>query len=178
MGMGRIYIVKSNSLLSVYDPVRFATADFAYDGPEIVHNGDLITNAGTGGAPFDGDEFFLNPTTGVIRATFTTAGSVTVQLALTKNAQPNLGSQTLASNFDIAVSPAMALSGETLTASAGQPFTGVTPGLDGGRAPIKWSLASGTLPTGLEVVADTGQIKGTPEEVIQEKQRHVDAQFA
>jgi hypothetical protein len=48
------------------------------------------------------------------------------------------------------------------TATQNSAYTGATPSTSGGTAPYTYSIASGTLPTGLSVNSSTGVISGTP----------------
>ncbi len=69
---------------------------------------------------------------------------------------------TKSAAFQIKVNPPPAITTTSLTsANAGIPYTS-TLGESGGTSPYKWTVTSGTLPTGLSLTSNSGVISGTP----------------
>lgn len=86
-----------------------------------------------------------------------TAGSVQVTVF---NPTPGGGTSATAATFTVSAAQAMAITTKQLPASAsGKPYD-FTLGSVGGVAPITWSLAAGSPPTGL-TLDSTGRISGT-----------------
>lgn len=105
---------------------------------------------------------FLNRSTGVISGTPTQAGTFTTTLRV-RDAQY----QTRDIPISITIDPYTAPS---LTGAYGQYATRTVAysgslSLADGTAPFVWTVASGTLPTGLSLDAGTGVISGTPTDV-------------
>jgi len=101
----------------------------------------------------------LNPTTGVVSGTPTEAGTYNFTLRV-RDAQGN--TRDIPQSITIAAYTAPSLSGSIPTfAKRTVAYSG---GLSvaNGTAPYVWSIASGTLPTGLTIDAGTGVISGTP----------------
>jgi Pro-kumamolisin, activation domain/Putative Ig domain len=99
----------------------------------------------------------LNSATGATTGTTTATG----QTALTLKVADSLGASNTQSfaltiNVPFTITSAAAVKGEVSL-----PFA-FTPTSAGGTAPLTWSLAGGTLPTGLTIAASTGTISGTP----------------
>lgn len=102
---------------------------------------------------------FLNRTTGVISGTPTQAGTFAGTLRV-RDAQNQ--SRDLAYSITIDPYTAPSLSGSLSqyamrTQAYSQQLT-----LSDGTGPFTWSIASGTLPTGLSINASTGEVSGTP----------------
>ncbi len=100
----------------------------------------------------------LNASTGVLTATNVAAGTYTFTLTATDGA----GGSATTGPIAIAVSPALAATAPTnlathsnLTASTAAPTTGNAVGT------VTWSIATGTLPTGLTLAASTGVLTAT-----------------
>jgi len=103
----------------------------------------------------------LNPSTGAITGTPTAPGTpITVKATDSAN-PPN--SATSALNIVInASTPTFFISTTQLpNGSAGTPYDQVLT-VTGGTSPFTWSVAAGSLPTGLNLSATTGEITGTP----------------
>lgn len=102
---------------------------------------------------------FLNPNTGVISGTPTQAGTFTGTLRV-RDSQNQ--SRDVPYSIEILPYTAPSLSGSlSQYAMRGQAYTGQLTLADG-TGPFTWSIASGTLPTGLSIDASTGAISGTP----------------
>jgi hypothetical protein len=99
----------------------------------------------------------LNTSTGAITGTPTVAGSFTIQV---KDANGVVGTPTCP--FTITSGPVLTCLAVQSTGAVGVPFNSPAPGVTGGTAPFTFSVATGTLPTGLTLNTSTGAITGTP----------------
>ena len=102
----------------------------------------------------------LDPSTGTVNGTPSTAGTSSFTLAATDDGG-GVGTQL----ESVTVAPPPSIGGPRLPGSAvGYPFVA---GLSasGGTGALTWSLAEGTLPPGLSLDPGTGVISGTPVEV-------------
>ncbi|MGZ4411063.1 MAG: Ig domain-containing protein [Gaiellaceae bacterium] len=100
-------------------------------------------------------------TAGVISGTPTSAGS----FAFTVKAKDRSSNRVATKAFTIDVVTPMALTVPAVPrAEVGSPLPTITPTASGGLTskPYAWSLASGTLPSGLAMNPATGAISGTP----------------
>ena len=104
----------------------------------------------------------IDPTTGAISGTLTTAGTFTFNVIVTDSSTPPLTGQQsytfTVSPLPLGIScnpPAAHLYTAYATPAYGCPATNGTP-------PYKYALTSGTLPPGLTGLAGTGNITGTP----------------
>jgi hypothetical protein len=97
----------------------------------------------------------LNPSTGAITGTPTSAGTFTVQV---KDANGVVAPGTCP--FTIVTSPTVTCS-PAIQGNAGSPFDMPGPTVIGGTAPYTFSIASGALPAGLTLNTATGEITGT-----------------
>ncbi len=99
----------------------------------------------------------LNPGTGLLSGTPTTAGSSTFTV---KIVDANGASDTRAATVVISAAPMLTFAappaGEVTVAYSDQ-LTFI-----GGVGPFTWSISAGTLPTGLSLDPDTGLLSGTP----------------
>ncbi len=98
----------------------------------------------------------LNPTTGVISGTPTATGPNVFSVTLTDSAGLTAGPQQLA----ITISTVSITSSNAFSASYNTAFS-QTLAATGGTPPYTWSIASGTLPAGLQL-SGSGVISGTP----------------
>lgn len=98
----------------------------------------------------------LNPSTGLLSGTPTTAGTATFTVQVTDASGQ---SATRAVTLVIAARP-------TLTFSPASGEVGVaydqSPTLSGGTAPFTWSVTAGSLPPGVSLDPATGALRGTP----------------
>jgi sugar lactone lactonase YvrE len=103
----------------------------------------------------------LNAGSGAITGTPTAPGTTTFTAQVTDSAAPTAGSATR--TLSLSVAPA-ALSITTTSLAQGRVGTiySATLTATGGTTPDHWSIASGSLPTGLSLNASTGAITGTP----------------
>ncbi|HWF11734.1 MAG TPA: putative Ig domain-containing protein [Bryobacteraceae bacterium] len=99
----------------------------------------------------------LNPSTGAITGTPTSAGTFTVQV---KDANGVVAAGTCP--FTIVAAPTVTCSAVG-SGEVGVPFNSPAMTVTGGTAPYTFSVATGTLPIGLTLNASTGAITGTPQ---------------
>jgi len=102
----------------------------------------------------------IDPTTGAISGTLTTAGTFTFDVVVTDSSTPSLTGQQ---SYPFTVSP-LAL-GITCNTPAAHLYTAYTnSGCNGtnGTPPYKYRLTSGTPPAGLTFDTNTGNLTGTP----------------
>ncbi|HEX4094086.1 MAG TPA: fibronectin type III domain-containing protein [Trebonia sp.] len=99
----------------------------------------------------------LNPSTGLLSGTPTTAGSYAFTVKVTDAAG---GSATQATSVTIAAVPTLA----NPAPPSGQTSIAYSDALTvtGGTGPFTWSVASGSLPPGLTLNPSTGLLSGTP----------------
>ncbi len=100
----------------------------------------------------------LNPTTGQIAGTPTTAGPYTFTITATGS-----GGDTGSEPYSGTVNPAVAVAPATLPAlTVGSPFQDQETATGGHGGPYTFAVGTGTLPAGLTLNPTTGQITGTP----------------
>lgn len=100
----------------------------------------------------------LNSSTGVISGTPTDTSYTNRPLTIRVT---DAEGQSASSSFTLQYVNLLALSGSPAAASKSAPYS-YTPTRTGGYPPITYSIASGTLPTGLSLNTSTGEISGTP----------------
>ncbi len=106
----------------------------------------------------------LNSTTGAVTGTPTALGKVYPQFKVTDAGNPV---QTSARTLSFSITPAtLAITTASLPNGQVNAAYLATLTATGGTTPYKWSLSSGTLPSGLSLSASTGVISGTPTAVI------------
>jgi hypothetical protein len=104
----------------------------------------------------------LNASAGAISGTPTTAGTLTFTVQATDSSSP---AETASKSLSIAVSSSTSSLKITTPSLAGGQVNSAyssTLAATGGQTPYKWSIAGGSLPTGLALTASTGLIAGTP----------------
>ncbi|SER30994.1 DUF7927 domain-containing protein [Microlunatus flavus] len=99
----------------------------------------------------------LDPATGALRGTPTTAGSysVTVQVS---DAFAQTASRTV--GVVVAAQPTLGV-GSSTSPQVGVAYSNTFP-VTGGTGPYTWSVSAGSLPAGLALAAGTGALTGTP----------------
>lgn len=115
----------------------------------------------TGGSLPDG--LVLNAATGDLRGVTTADGTFSFRIQVTDNAVPPA---TAVRDLVLTVEPPPPLTITTTTlpgGMVGSPFS-FTLAADGGIGPYQWSITAGSLPPGLSLPAETGDIGGTPSE--------------
>jgi tetratricopeptide (TPR) repeat protein len=104
----------------------------------------------------------LNPGTGAIAGTPTTAGTSAITITATDSANPPNSVAIPLSITINAAAPPFAISAAFLpNGTIGTPYDQIL-SASGGTAPFNWSVSTGSLPTGLSLNATTGEITGTP----------------
>ena len=104
----------------------------------------------------------LDPQAGTISGMPTATGTFNFTVSAQDASTPT--AQTATGSFSITIGTPAALAISTTTmpdATIGQPYDAAVVG-SGGRGQLTWSVASGALPTGLRLDANTGEITGTP----------------
>jgi virginiamycin B lyase len=107
----------------------------------------------------------IDPTTGAISGTLTTAGTFTFNVVVTDSSTPALTGQQ---SYTFTVSPLpLGITCNTPTAHLYTAYATSSQGSYGcrgtnGTPPYKYALTSGTLPAGLTLQTDTGNITGAP----------------
>lgn len=99
----------------------------------------------------------LNASTGVISGTPTAVGTKNFTVKVT-DAHPNYTTRALS----IVVQPPVAITTSSLPSGTQNVAYTATLAASGGVTPYTWSIASGSLPTGLSLNASSGAISGTP----------------
>jgi type II secretory pathway component GspD/PulD (secretin) len=103
----------------------------------------------------------LDPATGTISGTPTAAGNSSFTVSVTDSATPPTSATATLSISVAAVAPVLAIANSIPNGSIGGPYDEVLTAT-GGKAPYTWSIAAGSLPTGLSLAPSTGAITGTP----------------
>jgi hypothetical protein len=99
----------------------------------------------------------LDPSTGALTGTPTTAGTATFALVLSDGGSPVADQQE-----SVSVTAGPSVTSDPLPGGeVGAPYD-VTPAMAGGTGPFTWSVGDGTLPAGLTLDPTTGEVAGTP----------------
>ena len=143
-------------------PVSITISSLPADTVNIAYNQTLSATGGTGsltwslnagslptglsltsGGSITGTPTAAGTSSFTVKATDTLTASATKALSIVVNAAPTITTSSLpADTINIAYN-------QTLAAT-------------GGTSPLSWAISSGSLPTGLTIVAGTGAITGTP----------------
>jgi Flp pilus assembly secretin CpaC len=103
----------------------------------------------------------LNPATGTISGTPTTAGNSNFTASVADSGTPTKSVTTTLSISVAAVAPLLAVASFLPNGNIGGPYDAVLTAT-GGKAPYTWTVAAGALPAGLTLAPSTGTITGTP----------------
>jgi hypothetical protein len=132
------------------------TANTAYTATLQATGGVTPYTWGAAGMPAG---LSINATTGVISGTPTTAGTSTPTITVNDSGAPQ---QQATGQFTIVIAPAvLAITTTSLPSASVNTAYSQTLQATGGTLPITWSLASGSLPSGLTLNA-AGTITGSP----------------
>ncbi|HEV2647165.1 MAG TPA: putative Ig domain-containing protein [Acidobacteriaceae bacterium] len=102
----------------------------------------------------------LGSSSGVISGTPSSSGSYSVGLTLTDAAKPS-NKKVSTVTISVAPPPLSMAPTTTLFATNGVPYSNAL-SVTGGKPGYIWSIASGSLPSGLSLAASTGILSGTP----------------
>jgi len=103
----------------------------------------------------------LTAATGEIAGTPTTAGTSNITVKVTDSATPTAGTNSKALSIIVDVAPLTITTASLPNAQVASSYN-QTLAATGGVTPYTWSVLSGSLPSGLSLVASTGVISGTP----------------
>jgi hypothetical protein len=103
----------------------------------------------------------MDPSTGIISGTPTTAGTSAFTVTVTDSSSPPQSASATESIAVAGTSPLAVSSASLPDPTAGQPYL-ATLTATGGVPAYTWSVTSGTLPAGLGLDPNTGIISGTP----------------
>ena len=103
----------------------------------------------------------LNPATGTISGTPTALGNSGFTVSVADSATPQHSAMTTLGISVTAVAPLLTVANSLGNGNIGGPYDAILRAT-GGRAPYTWTVAAGSLPTGLSLASATGRITGTP----------------
>ena len=158
-------IAQKSLTLNVVLPLTITTALLPTGGVGAAYSLTLAATGGTNAYAWSIDTgslpggLSLNPATGVISGTPTSAGSSSLSIKATDN---NVVGLSVSKSFTLNVVTAISISNASpLPQGAPAISYSLTLAATGGTGAYTWSLASGTLPNGLTLSA-SGTISGTP----------------
>ncbi|MFY9845430.1 MAG: Ig domain-containing protein [Terriglobales bacterium] len=102
----------------------------------------------------------LNPNTGTITGTPTTAGTYNFAVQVTDSTTPTR--ETATANLSIIINGALAIATKSMPGGSVGTAYSSTLQATGGLPPYTWSITSGSLPAGLTLNSASGDISGTP----------------
>jgi len=102
----------------------------------------------------------LNASTGIISGTPTTAGTCPFSITVTDQTSPT--PETANADLSITIIPQLSITTTALPSGSVSASYSATLAETGGVAPYTWSIASGSLPSGLALSPTTGAMTGTP----------------
>ena len=105
----------------------------------------------------------LGTATGAISGTPTSSGTSNFTVSVSDSSNP-VQKQSASTSIVIAAAPVpqLAIGSSALPSGTVSKAYSGTLGATGGTSPYKWSVSSGSLPTGLSLASATGAISGTP----------------
>jgi len=101
----------------------------------------------------------LTLATGQISGTPTAQGTFNFTVKVTDSSSPN---QSVSANLSITINGALTITTTTLPNGTDGSSYSATVTASGGLPPYSWSVSAGSLPNGLNLNSNTGQITGTP----------------
>jgi large repetitive protein len=101
----------------------------------------------------------LTLATGQISGTPTAQGTFNFTAKVTDSSNPN---QSVSANLSITINGALTITTTTLPSGSEGSSYSATVTASGGLPPYAWSISAGSLPGGLNLNSNTGQITGTP----------------
>ncbi|MGA7684925.1 MAG: putative Ig domain-containing protein [Terriglobales bacterium] len=101
----------------------------------------------------------LTLATGQISGTPTAQGTFNFTVKVTDSSSPN---QSVSANLSITINGALTITTTTLPSGTDGSSYNATVTASGGLPPYSWSVSAGSLPNGLNLNSNTGQISGTP----------------
>ena len=157
-------ITSSPFSINVYAPLQVATASLPGAVVGSSYSATVTASGGFGPYSFSITSGSLPPgltmdSAGVISGTPTGTGTYGFAVQVTDSANPK---QTITSNLSISSTATLVIASSSLpqgVVGAGYSATLIA---SGGTPSYLWTLASGTLPTGLALGASTGTLSGTP----------------
>ena len=151
--------------VTVVDPLQVTTTSLPNSSVGVSYSAAL---AATGGFPAytwsitQGNlpsGLTLNAATGVISGTLTVAGSSSVGVSVSDSQRP---SHTANAVLTVTIAPALQITTTSLPNSSPGLFYSATMAATGGVPAYTWSIAQGSLPSGLTLNATGGVISGAP----------------
>jgi hypothetical protein len=104
----------------------------------------------------------LDPGSGTISGTPTTAGTYPVTIAVTDSSQPTPQTTSVDLTLTVNSPPALSITSTMLAGAVLNNAYRAAIGFTGGTGPYTWSVTGGSLPPGLSLESSTGAIWGTP----------------
>lgn len=153
--------------LIVTAPLSFVTTTLPIGAKNETYSEQIRVNGGL--APFQytytgllPTGLSLNQTTGIISGTPTAAMLNNIQITVTDSSLPT--PQTVTATLALRVTSLLTITSSAVlpTARLDQAISPVVLKAVSGVSPYQWSLASGSLPPGITLASDTGQLTGTP----------------
>lgn len=150
-------IVVANALTFTGTPVTTGIQGVAYAGFTATAAGGTTPYTYSGTLP---PGLSINASTGVVSGTPSTSGTYASNVVRVTDA---VGRTTTLNTFTITVGAGLTITGNPVTgATQNSAYVGFSVSGAGGTAPYTYSVAAGTLPTGITLNSSTGAISGTP----------------
>jgi DNA-binding beta-propeller fold protein YncE len=153
-----------NGPLSTVTPLSAGNVGVPYSSTTLEADGGTPPYAWfvSSGSPPAG--LAVNPGTGDITGTPSSAGTSTFSVTVTDSSSPTPERATETFSITIEGSPLAVTTTSLLPATLNAPYS-QTLAATGGTGPYKWALTGGSLPTGVTLDGPTGTISGTPTSV-------------